>query len=69
MQPTKLRVKHRVPRNTLTVKKKRDNMKTASLCKRRNPNNTYAQKLKKAQLNLKKRIPKSTNRIHSRPDR
>ena len=40
--PTKLRAKHRVPQETLTVKK------TASLSNKRNPINANAQKLKKA---------------------
>ena len=44
--PTKLRAKHRVPWKTLPVKK-RDNVKTASLCNKRNPTNDNAQKLKK----------------------
>ena len=50
---TKLRTRQRVPCKTLAVKKKRDNVKAASLCKRRNPNNANAQKLKKAQSELK----------------
>ena len=43
--PTKLRAKHRVPWETLAVKKKHDNVKTASLCNKRNPTNANAQKL------------------------
>ena len=46
--PTKLLV----PWETLAIKKKRDNVKTTSLCNRRNPTNTNAQKLKKAQSEL-----------------
>ena len=49
---TKLRAKHRVPRVTLAVKKKRDDMKIASQCNRRNPTNVNAQKVKKAQSKL-----------------
>ena len=47
--PTKLRAKHWVLWETLAVKKKRDNVETASLCNKRNPTNTNTQKLKKAQ--------------------
>ena len=47
--PTKLRAKHRVPWETLVVKKKRNNVKTASLFKKRNLTNDNVQKLKKAQ--------------------
>ena len=50
--PTKLRTKHRVPWETLAVRKKRDNVKTASLCNKRNPTNANAQKFKKAQREL-----------------
>ena len=41
--PTKLRAKHRVPWETLAVCIKRDNMKTASLCNKRNPTTANAQ--------------------------
>ena len=50
--PTKLKAKHRVLLETLAVKKKFDDVKTASLCNKRiliNPNN---QKFKKAQSEL-----------------
>ena len=50
--PTKLREKHRVPRETLAVRKKYDDMKTASLCNKRNTTNANAQKLKNAQNEL-----------------
>ena len=43
--PTKLRAKHWVPWETLAVKKKRDDVKTASLYNKRNPTNANAQKL------------------------
>ena len=46
---TKLLAKHKVPSKTLAVKKKRDDMKTASLCNKGNPTNVNAQKHKKAQ--------------------
>ena len=46
--PTKLRV----PREILAIKKKRDDVKTASVCNKRNPTNANAQKLKKAQREL-----------------
>ena len=43
--PTKLRAKHRVPWEILTVKKKCDNVKTVTLCNKRDPINSNAQKL------------------------
>ena len=49
---TKLRAKHRVSWETLTVKTRFDDMNTTSLCKERNPINANAQKLKKAQSEL-----------------
>ena len=48
--PTKLEAKHRIPLETLMVKKKWDNVKTAFLCNKKNPTNANAQKLKKAQI-------------------
>ena len=45
----KLRTKSRVPWETLAVREKRADEKTASKCNRKNPMNTNAQKLKKAQ--------------------
>ena len=45
-------IKHRVPWETLAVKKKRDNMKTVFPCHKRNPSNANGQKLKKAQREL-----------------
>ena len=50
--PTKLRAKHRILWETLAVKKKRDDMKTASLCNKRNPTDANTQKLKKGQSEL-----------------
>ena len=50
--PTKQRTKPRVPWETLAVRKKRADVKTASKCKRKNPTNTNALKLKKAQNEL-----------------
>ena len=47
--PTKHRTKSRVPWETLAVREKRANMKTATKCNRKNPTNTNALKLKKAQ--------------------
>ena len=47
--PTKHRAKPRVPWETLAVRKKSADVKTASKCNRRNPTNTNALKLKKAQ--------------------
>ena len=40
--PNKLKAKYRVPRETLAVKKKRHNVKTASLCNKKNPTNANA---------------------------
>ena len=45
--PTKQRAKPRVPRETLAVRKKHVDVKTTSLCYRRNSTNINAQKLKK----------------------
>ena len=42
--PTKPRAKNRVPWETLAVRKSRDNVKTASLCNKRNPTNANTQK-------------------------
>ena len=50
--PTKQRTKPRVPWVTLAVRKKRADVKTASKCNRKNPNNTNVLKLKKAQNEL-----------------
>ena len=50
--PTKLKARHIVHCETLAVKKKRDNVKTASLCNKRNPTNTNAQKLMKSRTEL-----------------
>ena len=50
--PTKQRTKPRVPLETLTVRKKPADVKTASKCNRKNPTNTNALKLKKAQNEL-----------------
>ena len=47
--PTKQRAKPRVQWETLTVRKKRADVKTASKCNRKDPTNTNALKLKKAQ--------------------
>ena len=47
--PTKQRTKSRVPRETLVVREKRADLKTASKCYRKNPTNTNALKPKKAQ--------------------
>ena len=49
--PTKQRAKPRVLWETLAVKKKHANMKTASKYNRKNPTNINAQKLKKHKMN------------------
>ena len=49
---TKPRTKSRVPWETLVVREKRANMKTASKCNRKNTTNTNALKLKKTQNGL-----------------
>ena len=50
--PTKPRTKYRVPRETLAVREKRSLVKTASKSYRKNPTNTNARKLEKAQYQL-----------------
>ena len=50
--PTNQRTKPRVPWEKLAVMKKRSDVKTASKCDRKNPTNTHALKLKKAQNEL-----------------
>ena len=51
--PTKLKTKNRVPWKTLTVrKKKRENVKTASLYYEINPTNFKDQKLKKEKIEI-----------------
>ena len=49
---TKLRTKSRVLCETVAIREKRANVKTASKCNRKNPTNTDALKLKKAQNEL-----------------
>ena len=50
--PTKPRTKYRVPWETLAVREKRVLVKTASKSYRKNPTNTNARKLEKAQYQL-----------------
>ena len=50
--PAKPRVKHGIPWETIAVREKQDNVKTAFLCNKRNPTIANAQKLKKAQREL-----------------
>ena len=50
--PTKHRTKSRIPWETLAVREKCADVKTASKCNRKNPTNTNALKLKKAQNEL-----------------
>ena len=50
--PTKPRTKYRVPWETLAVREKRALVKTASKSYRKNPTNTNARKLEKAQYQL-----------------
>ena len=50
--PTKHRTKSRVPWGTLAIREKCADVKTASKCNRKNPTNTNALKLKKAQNEL-----------------
>ena len=50
--PTKPRPKYRVPWETLAVREKRELVKTASKSYRKNPTNTNARKLEKAQYQL-----------------
>ena len=66
--PTKQRTKPRVPWETLAIREKHADVKTASKCNRKNPVNTNTLKLKKAQNELA-HIPKRTSRIHIKSDR
>ena len=50
--PTKPRTKYRVPLETLAIREKRADVKTASKCIRKNPANTNTLKLKKTQNEL-----------------
>ena len=50
--PTKQRAKYRVPWETLAVREKREDVKTASKCNRKNTTNTNVLKLKKSQYEL-----------------
>ena len=50
--PTKHGTRYRVPSETLTVREKRADVKTASKCYRKNPTNTNALKIKKVQNEL-----------------
>ena len=52
--PTKQKAKPRVPWETLVAREKCADMKVASKCNRKNPTNTNALKLKKAQNELAK---------------
>ena len=49
--PTKLRAKHRVPWENIAVRKKRDNVKTASLCNKKNPINANIQEAQRELFN------------------
>ena len=64
--PTKPRTKYKITWETLAVREKRADVKTASKCNRKNPTNTNALKLKKG---TKWIISKRTDRIHTKPDR
>ena len=66
--PTKPRTKYRVPWERLVITEKRTDVKTASKCYRKNPTNTNALKLKKAQkelasIHLKEQIEYIQNQI------
>ena len=65
--PIKPRTKYRVPWETLAVREKHALVKTASKSYRKNPTNTNARKLKKAQYQLAG--SKRTDRIHTKSDR
>ena len=67
--PTKLRTKSTVPWETLAVREKLADVKTASKYNQRNPINTNALKLKKSTKLISKHIPKRTDRIHTKSDR
>ena len=66
--PTKQRTISRIPWETLAVRQKRADVKTASKCNRKNPTNTNALKFKKAQnklvnINLKEQTEYIQNQI------
>ena len=66
--PTKQRTKSRVPWETLVVREKHVDVKTATKCNRKNPTNTNALKLKKARnelanINLKEETEYIQNQI------
>ncbi len=68
--PTKLRTKSTVPWVTLAVREKRADVKPASKCNRKNPTNTNALKLKKAQNELASiYLKEQTARIQNQIDK
>ena len=66
---TKHRTKSRVPWETLAVREKCADMKTASKCNRKNPTDTKALKLKKAQNELATLYLKEQTRVHRKSER
>ena len=66
---TKQRAKPRVLWETLVIRKKCTDVKTASKCKRKNPTNTNALKLKKAQNELANIYLKEKDRLYTKSDR
>ena len=67
--PTKHRTKSRVPWETLEVKEKCADLKTASKCNWKYPTNANALKLKQGTKWISKHIPKRTDRIHTKSNR
>ena len=67
--PTKHRTKSRVSWETLAVREKRADVKTASKCNRKIPPNANALKLKKAQNELANIYLKKTDRIYRKSNR
>ena len=68
--PTKQRARPRVPWETLAVRKKWADVKTAAKCNRKNPTNTNALKLKKAQKKLAKiHLKEQTEYIQNQIDK
>ena len=63
--PTKQRAKPRVPWETLAIRKKRADLKTASKCNWKNPTYINTQKLKKAQNEVTNQNEQNTCKIRS----
>ena len=67
--PTKPRTKYIVSRETVVVREKREDAKTASKSYRKNPTNTNTRKIKKGTISISRHISKRTDGIHTKSDR